>query len=188
METLAQIYKRHSGPGKFNDRGTSHSYIDAYEILFASYRKTAKRVVEIGVYDGHGLRMISDFFSGAEVHGIDCTDQPHGGMADLRPMIAEGKHNIHIFDASNEEAVNAAFGDSKFDVVIDDAGHHIEQQMTLADVWLKRLSPGGIYITEDVQHIDVTRHLFEKRGFMVVDRRPIKNRYDDVLAVWRAPA
>ncbi len=184
MDTLAQIYARHSGGTKFNDKGTSHDYISVYESLLAPYRETAKRVVEIGIYDGHSLRMFEEYFCNAEVHGIDCDEQPHGGKADLRPMILSRMHHIHIFDATDGVSVNHKFENFKFDVVIDDAAHSIEQQVKLIEVWLPKLAPGGLYVVEDIQEIDCTRAIFESLGFKIIDRRKTKNRYDNVLAVF----
>ncbi len=199
METLAQIYAKHSGPGKFNDKGTTHSYIDVYEELLAPYRKTAGRVLEIGLFDGHSMRMWEDYFSNARVCGVDCSDRPHGGMADLRPMINEKEwrksedrtylyqaHDIRIFDATDRDRVFFEFNYAgKFDVIIDDAAHEIQQQLKLYDIFKDHISKGGIYIVEDIQDIDQSRSLFEALGFEIIDRRKIKNRFDDVLAVMK---
>ena len=188
MESLSEIYKRHSGPGKFNDKGTVHSYIPIYEELFRPYRETAKRVVEIGLFDGHSLCMWEEYFTKAEVYGIDCDEQPHGGLADLRPMIAEGSHNILIMDATNKKKVSEEFGDTfgrcEFDVVIDDGAHHLEQQLELWAVWGPRLATGGIYVIEDLQTPEAMEK-FRTLGFSIVDSRPVKKRYDDILAVYR---
>ncbi len=189
MDTLAEIYKRHSGGTKFNDKNTIHSYLPIYEDILAPYRETGERVCEIGLFDGHSYRMFLEYFHNADVHGIDCDQQPHGGMADLRPLIAEYPHRVHIFDATDAKMVAEKFGGGNlFSLVIDDAAHNIEQQMQLIDVWRPYLSPGGIMITEDIQDLDRDRHRFEERGCEIVDLRKAKNRYDDVLAVWRKPA
>ncbi len=184
MDSLAQIYARHSGPGRFNDKGSVHSYIDIYEELLAPYRATANRFLEIGVFDGWSIKMFEAYFLNAEVHGIDCSDQPHGGLADLRPMIESRMHHIHIFDATDEAAAEKNVGALTFDVIIDDAAHNIEQQMKLIDVWMPRLSPGGLYIVEDIAECDRDRKKFEDRGFKVLDRRFIRGRFDDVLAIF----
>ncbi len=181
--TLADIYARHSGPGKFNDKGTVHSYIEIYEGLLSPYRETAKRVLEIGLFDGHSMRMWEEYFRNAEVHGIDCSDQPHGGMADLRPMIAEGTHHIHIFDATDGEIVEEKFKGTTFDVIIEDGSHDIDQQVKLYDIFEHYLSKDGLYIVEDIADLDKNRCIFETLGFEIIDRRKIRNRFDDVIAV-----
>lgn len=191
MDTLAQIYARHSGPGKFNDKGTTHDYITGvYEALLSPYRMTAKRFLELGIFDGWSLRMWEAYWGPqCEVHGVDCCEQPHGGAADLRPMIAEGTHNIHIFDATCA-GVDAEILDKPenwFDVIIEDCSHDLDQQLQLWSVWSRRLAPGGLYIIEDLQTKTAIEH-FAAREFEIRDRTKIKNRYDDVLAIYRKPS
>lgn len=199
METLAKIYQKQVDAGRFADRGTVHSYIDYYETLFAPYRETAKRVLEIGVYDGGGLLMLEQYFAKAQVTGIDCSDRPLDKV-DLRPFMAEmiwkkcgereylhAAHDVRLFDATNDWIVALVFGDEQFDMIIDDAAHTLDQQLRLLDIWRPRLAPGGLMITEDIQDLDRDRHHFESYGCETIDRRSVKGRYDDVLAIWRKP-
>lgn len=184
MDTLAQIYARQKAEGCASDKGDVHSYISIYEDFLAPYRATAKRVLEIGLFRGHSLRMWEQYFIGAEVYGVDCSDQPHGGMADLRPMIAEGAHRIEIFDAENEAEVDRRFPGITFDIVIEDAGHHLDQQLKLRDIFETRITAGGLYVVEDLQS-EAAIAAFRARDFEIIDLRAVKNRYDDVLAVFR---
>ena len=75
----------------------------------------------------------------------------------------------------------------KFDVVIEDASHNIEQQLQIYSVLKNYMKTESIYIIEDVQDIDNTRSLFENidsnKKVEIIDRRRIKNRYDDVLVI-----
>jgi hypothetical protein len=187
LETLHQIYLRNIGPGGFPDKGTTHSYIEVYESILADSRSSAQRVLEIGLFSGESLKMWEQYFENAEVHGIDCSDQPHGGLADLRPLINEGTHNIHILDATDPLQVDAIFSNLKFDVIVEDASHQLEHQLKIYQIFKKYLKDGGLYIIEDVDRIDEVRHLFEEidqsKKIQVLDRRSIKNRFDDVLIV-----
>ena len=36
------------------------------------------------------------------------------------------------------------------DILIDDGGHHFEQQIATLEEMLPHLSPGGVYVTEDI--------------------------------------
>jgi hypothetical protein len=49
---------------------------------------------------------------------------------------------------------------------------------------------GGLYIIEDIFDLDRTLPFFEalQPGLEVFDRRGVKNRFDDVLLVYRFPA
>lgn len=185
-QSLIEIWKTLSAQGYQSDKFSVHSYGEIYEELLAPYRHTAKRILEIGIFKGHSLLMWEAYFDG-EVHGIDCSETPHDGMADLRPLIATGKHNIHIFDAGNEFDVHKAFRGMTFDVIIEDSSHEINHQLHLYNIFSKYLSDGGIYIVEDVQHLDETGSLFESmdstKKITILDRRGIKKRYDDCLVI-----
>lgn len=182
-QSLQQIWDE--SPLK-SDKGDLHSYLSVYEEILEPYRETAKNVLEIGLFNGYSLLMWEKYFSGT-VYGIDCSDQPHDGLADLRPLIQKGTHNIFIMDAENAYYINMLFGNSKLDVIIEDAGHEINQQLNLYNVWKPYLSENSIYVIEDIQDIDATRHLFEnidsEKKVTIVDNRHLNSRYDDVLII-----
>ena len=184
MKTLKEICEKHK-VGGWPDKGDVHSYIDVYEDILAPYRNTAKNVLEIGLMSGESLRMWTEYFDGT-VYGIDVTVKPIDGLADLTSAIADGL-NVKIGDASNKDDIKKHFAGIKFDVVIEDANHDIEQQLQIYKVLRPYMSSGSIYIIEDVQDIDATRSLFEsmddKKSVEILDRRGVKNRYDDVLIV-----
>lgn len=182
-QSLQQIWDE--SPLK-SDKGDLHSYLGVYEEILAPYRETAKNVLEIGLFNGYSLLMWEKYFSG-KVYGIDCSDRPHDGLADLRPLIQEGTHNISIIDAENALEVSKLFMGYKFGVIIEDAGHHIEQQLKLYHVFKPYLSENSVYIIEDIQNIDATRHLFENidtdKKVTILDRRRVNGRYDDMLVI-----
>lgn len=186
MQTLKELCAKHK-VGGWPDKGDVHSYLDVYEDVLAPYRHTAKNVLEIGLMSGESLRMWTDYFDGT-VYGVDITVKPIDGMADLSSAIADGL-NVRIGDASNPEDIKKYFKGVKFDVVIEDANHDIEQQLNIYKALRPYMSKGSIYIIEDVQDIDSTRELFEKiddkKSVEILDRRSIKNRYDDVLVIIR---
>ncbi len=183
METLNNIYRRHI-KGKFPDKGTIHSYIEVYEKIFEPYRHGSHTVLEIGILGGASLLMWEEYFASSKVYGVDHTDQPLGGQYDLRPLIAQG-HNIIIMDATNPEQVQEQFENIKFDIIIDDASHQFDHQVITYNLLKRYLNPNGIYVIEDIQDIDKDRKAFESLGAEILDRRTLKRRYDDVMAIIR---
>ena len=180
MKTLSDIW--FEVPMK-SDKGNVHSYLPVYEEILAPYRNKAKNILEIGLFNGASLLMWEQYFSG-KVFGVDCDVKPHGGMADLTELIESGKHNIWIMDAEDPAQLEKWFKGIKFDVVIEDAAHHIEQQINIYHNMKPYLAEGSIYVVEDVQDLDKTRHLFWPEG-EIVDLRKVKHRYDDVLIIIR---
>lgn len=186
MDSLKEIWQ--SLPNK-SDKGDVHSYIDFYEELFRPYRETAKNVLEIGLFGGASMILWEKYFTVAKVYGIDCSETPHDGMADLRPLIAEGSHNIFIMDATDSGQIKKNFEGIKFDIILEDAAHSIEQQLSIYDNFKSYLADGGLYVIEDIQ--DVDKHHIDflqmdsSKTIKVIDRRKIKGRYDDVMVVIR---
>jgi spermidine synthase len=184
--TLQEIWNELSAKGYKSDKGDVHSYLPIYEEILSPYRTAAKNILEIGLFNGDSLRMFEQYFSG-KVYGIDCDEQPHAGLADLRPIISEGKYNIFIMDATNSYHASQHFSNIKFDVIIEDAGHDINQQLLLYATWKPYLSEGAIYIIEDVQDIDRDinrlKMIDPQKRVEILDGRYIKGRYDDVLVV-----
>jgi len=182
MKTLQEIYLKHK-KGDWPDKGSVHSYIEVYEKLLAPYRFTAKNILEIGLMSGESLRMWNEYFSGM-VYGMDCSIKPVDGLADLSGVIAEG-YNVFLADASNPITVRPLLNKLRFDVIIEDANHDLPQQIKIWETMKPYLSGNAIYIIEDIQDIDNTRKFYEQMGGEIIDRRHIKNRYDDVLVIIR---
>lgn len=183
--TLEELYSKHK-KGDWPDKNSTHSYIEVYEQILAPYRQEAKNILEIGLMSGESLRMWAEYFAG-NVYGIDCDIKPINGQADLTQTIKDG-YNVLIGDAADPFFIEDCFKEIKFDVVIEDANHDKEQQENIYAAIKPYMNKGGIYIIEDIQDIDYNRRSFETMAANVeiIDRRRIKNRYDDVLIIIRS--
>lgn len=187
-ESLQEIWSELAESGYETDKGSVHSYIEVYEEILAPYRNTASNIIEIGVFKGNSIIMWDVYFS-CQVHGIDCSITPLDGMADLRPMIENSSRKIHILDATDEAQIEKEFGDTKWDVVIDDGSHLVQHQVQTINIFKDRMNKGGIIVLEDIQDIDKDGWIFNaiSGNFTVeiLDRRHIKGRYDDCLVILR---
>tara|TARA_Y100000310_G_scaffold345619_1_gene467382 strand:- start:1679 stop:1996 length:318 start_codon:yes stop_codon:yes gene_type:complete len=95
--------------------------------------------------------------------------------------------SIYRYDAtSKKDMSNISFN---FDFIIDDGSHLIEHQLKSLSILAKRLKPDGVYIIEDIQNLKKEFTLFQeladklKLSLEVIDRRKIKNRFDDVMII-----
>lgn len=173
METLADIYARHSTPSGVGDKGTLHSYIPIYEQLLAPYRMTARRLLEIGVAEGHSLRMWREFFPVAtEIIGVDCA--PCTWPLDGCRLILGDATRLNTYD-----------GIDVVDIVIDDGSHQIAHQMMTFQLLWPRLSQGGLYVIEDVQELETNWPFFMDlpSEVRVYDFRDQSRVPDDVMVV-----
>lgn len=117
-------------------------YFDVYHRALEKYRGTSPRVLEIGVYKGGGLALWRTYFGpGAVVVGVDV--DPAASEYGLGSPVVIGDQA----DPSFLEGVDRDHG--PFDIVIDDGGHTMNQQITAVETLFPRLSLGGTYIVED---------------------------------------
>ena len=168
------------------DKNTTHSYLEVYEPLFAPVRDTATHVLELGIGEYAGsLRLFRDYFSKAEIHGIDIVSKsPRWG-----PVLTDPRVVLHTGVNGYTPETLERLGDLTFDILLDDGPHTLESMVFVVKHYISRLKPGGVLIIEDVQDIRWIDTLREatpeayKPYITVHDRRSIKGRYDDILFI-----
>lgn len=147
--------KYHTPKVKLPWNELSHDYAPHYAALLAG--RQIRRVLEIGLgLDGlfhekyqHGdsLRVWAELFPNAEIYGLDI-------RADA--LLNEGRIHSYQCDQSDINSIakiSALFeqaGVFEFDLIVDDGSHKAKDQALTALTLGEMLSPGGVYIVEDV--------------------------------------
>ena len=180
MKTLKKSYEKTRQNTKFGDKGTVHSYIDVYESYLKKFNYECN-LLELGCAYGESLLMWEDYLDRGLVLGI---------QREIHPKLAANieKYNLNVVDAScTDPRLPELLKDLSFDVIIDDASHLIEDQIVAFNNLKKLVRPGGFYIIEDIQNLDKDKDKLEKLHdkFTIHDNRHIKDRYDDVLVVYK---
>lgn len=119
-------------------------YFDVYHRHFAKFRGKPVSVLEFGVSHGGSLQMWKHYFGRrAQITGVD-----------IKPrcaQLAEDRVDIVIGDQGDRKflrKLGRRLG--KIDVLIDDGGHTMEQQIaTFEELW-PRIRPGGVLAMEDL--------------------------------------
>lgn len=142
LAELADIYL----PTKFT---FSHSrYQRFYPRWFEEYRYRKFRMLEIGIDNGNGSLLWKEYFPCVELFGVDTNSATKD---------TDGGSNIQMFLGSQDDSnflwkVVANESRQKYDIIIDDGGHHFEMQSTSYSVLFgAALNPGGIYVVEDIE-------------------------------------
>jgi len=119
-------------------------YFDIYDRHFARFRDRPVTVVEIGVFLGGSLAMWRDYFGpAARIIGIDIDER----CRDLAPP----KTEIRIGSQTDRDFLRALKKElGTIDVLIDDGGHHMDQQLITFDELFPAVSAEGIYLAEDI--------------------------------------
>lgn len=163
--------------GYDTDKGTAHRYFELYATILHRHRTTATRVLEFGVLRGGSLALWRDWFTTAEVHGVDPVGVDVVGAT------------VHRMDAYTGDAISALPG--PWDVIIDDGPHTVESQMFTAAHWSQLLTRAGTLVIEDIVTDDYAEQIVEalpsrlRRFASIVDRRlvPGVTYGDDLLVV-----
>lgn len=119
-------------------------YFPFYHRYLERFRGSPVRVLEIGVFRGGGLAMWRHYFGpDAYVVGLD-----------VDPAVRESVHGefvVEVGDQADPEVLRRLDRDhGPFDVVIDDGGHHMDQQITTAQTLFPLMAEGGVLVVEDV--------------------------------------
>lgn len=119
-------------------------YFDIYDKHFSQYRGKPVNILEIGVFQGGSLQMWKHYFGDkANIYGVD-----------INPVCKEFEEkNIKIFIGSQSDRkflreLKKAI--PQVDILIDDGGHTMKQQIVTFEELFGHIKHDGIYLCEDV--------------------------------------
>ncbi len=118
-------------------------YFPIYHRHLECFRGQAVRVLEIGVYRGGGLDMWQAYLGDkAAMVGID--------VDPLAQQAVLGRYRVELGDQEDPEfLMQVAQDHGPFDIIIDDGGHTMAQQIVSAETLFPLLTDGGVYLVED---------------------------------------
>ncbi|TFB02698.1 8-demethyl-8-alpha-L-rhamnosyl tetracenomycin-C 2'-O-methyltransferase [Trichoderma ghanense] len=138
------------------DKVTTHKYQFMYDKYLSGIREEETKVLEIGL----GCNM--DYGPGASYYTwleylpfVDLFFIEYD--AQCAQKYQDVTANAHVFIGDQADAVflnkftAEATAGGLFDVIIDDGGHTMTQQITSLEYLWKAVKPGGLYVIEDLQ-------------------------------------
>ena len=138
------------------DKGTDHNYVPFYDTVFEDLRLKENNLLEIGVLHGGSLKMWHDFFENSHVYGVEDFSQQIGFSTPVvqedveRSLLEYPRAKLFVYDSEDKDQAAQNLEGLQFDIIIDDASHHIDNQLRNIETYFPFLSPDGIYIIEDV--------------------------------------
>ncbi|MCX2975729.1 class I SAM-dependent methyltransferase [Halieaceae bacterium IMCC8485] len=125
------------------DKIRHHGYHRYYTTFLEHLRDMDFAMLEIGIERGGSLKMWSEYFSRAEIYGIDINK----GFQHPRGIVFKGdQSDLDLLNEVNENI------EKEVRFIIDDGSHHPEHQLrTFNYLFGNMLSNGGIYILEDTE-------------------------------------
>lgn len=121
-----------------------HHYFDIYHHHFQRYRGQPLSMLEIGVAHGGSLQMWKQYFGPkAKIYGLDINP-------DCKSL-EEDQIEIFIGDQSDRGFIRG-LGEQlgPFDIILDDGGHTMTQQIATFEELFSAVKETGIYAVEDL--------------------------------------
>ena len=121
-----------------------HHYFEIYDRHFSRFRDTDVHIVEFGISQGGSLQMWKDYFGPkCKIYGIDIN--PPCKIAE------EDQVEVFIGDQENREFLRSlAKKIPRIDILIDDGGHSMKQQINTYEELFPSISENGVYLCEDL--------------------------------------
>jgi hypothetical protein len=140
MQTLRQLYDQHNGRllNKWDH------YIDIYDRYLNKYRNTEFVFLEIGIAHGGSLELWRKYFGEkATIIGVDVNPECK--------QFEQGNTKVFIGSQQDEKFLESLKQEvPKIDVLIDDGGHTMLQQIVTFNVLFDHIKENGLYICEDL--------------------------------------
>lgn len=146
LSELMVKYRTDKGVGDGKTWG--HHYDTYYERYFAPLREKPIKLLEIGFASGASAKVWEEYFPQAELYFIDidksCFEK---NGKNLSP-----RSHLCLVDQGSETALNKFIEEvgGNFDIIIDDGGHQMHQQITSFKALFPHIKSGGIYVVEDL--------------------------------------
>lgn len=140
MNDLEAFFRRHTGRRLHK---WMH-YFEIYDRHFAAFRGRAPVVLEFGVSQGGSLQMWKEYFGpGVRLFGVDINPECR--------RFEEDDVRILIGDQGDRDFLRTlAKTLPPIDILIDDGGHTMEQQIATFEELYAHVQPHGVYLCEDL--------------------------------------
>ena len=128
-------------------------YFDIYHKWFSPFRDRPIKLLEIGVFKGGSIDLWKNYFApGLQIIGVDIDPQCKKFEETYPPLSADMPHLVKMFigDQENKEFLAEVVKEGPFDIVIDDGGHYMKQQIASFETLFPFVKDGGVYLIEDV--------------------------------------
>ncbi|NTV19027.1 MAG: class I SAM-dependent methyltransferase [Bacteroidales bacterium] len=119
-------------------------YFEVYDHHFSRFRGTDVHILEFGIFQGGSLQMWKDYFGpDCRIYGID-----------INPMcknLEEDRVEIFIGDQEDRTFLKSlAAKIPRIDILIDDGGHTMKQQIATFEELFPFIDKNGVYLCEDL--------------------------------------
>jgi len=121
-----------------------HNYTKVYSHYFNSIKDKNFKFLEVGIYKGNSVKFWEKYFTKADLNFIDITSENLEYTSERsKYFYLDQSNKLQLTDFIKESGSN-------FDIIIEDGGHTMEQQLVSFAMLFPTVKSGGLYIVEDL--------------------------------------
>lgn len=128
-----------------------HKYADYYEMFFKKIKKKKLKILELGSFKGNATASFFFYFKNSFIHSLDL-------YPDLFTYKSKRIKNFKIDNSSQKELLSLS-KIIKYDLIIEDAGHYLKDQIITLFTLFPKLKKKGIYVVEELDFPDTRKDM-----------------------------
>tara|TARA_Y100001970_G_scaffold52718_1_gene66717 strand:- start:910 stop:1746 length:837 start_codon:yes stop_codon:yes gene_type:complete len=126
-----------------------HKYAGYYEMFFKKIKKKNINILEIGSFKGNATASFFFYFKNSFIYSLDL-------YPDLFIYKSKRIRNFKIDNSSEKELLSLS---KKYDLIIEDAGHYLKDQIITLFTLFPKLKKKGIYVVEELDFPDTRKDM-----------------------------
>ena len=131
----------------------AHGYSQFYEKFFSEKKEKNCNILELGSFYGNACASLFFYFKYSQIYSGDI-------YPDLFRYKSKRINNFFI-DTSSEDSIKKTLLNKKisFDIIIEDAGHFLKDQIISLFLLFRKLNSGGLFIIEELDFPDTRKDM-----------------------------
>ena len=149
-----------------------HKYSEFYEKFFKNIKKKKLNIFEIGSFKGNATASFFFYFKNSIIHSADI-------YPDLFCYSSKRIKNFRLDNGSSED-LNKISKNLKYDIIIEDAGHYLKDQIISLFKLFPNLKKNGVFIIEELDFPDTRKDMnqdIDKNTLYNILRSVIKKKH-----------
>jgi len=130
-----------------------HEYSIFYETYFKDIKNNEINILELGSFKGGAAAAFSFFFKNSKIYSGDL-------YPDIFNFASKRISNFKINTSSEYSIKNIIINNNlKYDIIIEDAGHFLKDQIISLFLLFKKLKPKGFFVVEELDFPDTRKDM-----------------------------
>ncbi len=136
---------------KNNDLINGHNYSSYYEKYFKKIKNKKLDILELGAFKGNATASLFFYFKNSTIYSSDL-------YPDLFTYNSKRINNFFM-DNSDKKNFELLPENKKYDIIVEDAGHYLKDQIVSLFALFPKLKKNGIYIVEELDFPDTRKDM-----------------------------